>query len=517
MAAASTVSVDATDSTISPNDANVDGGGMYAFTSLPFASSPTTITGSLISDNTADADNNNSGVGGGIRSKEDLTVQTSVITGNTGLSGGGIHSTASGTGAPGNLIVEDSTISDNSATELFGTGGGIHISTSGSGDARIERSTISGNTANGMFGLGGGLYIYANGGPATIRNATISGNQAYFNGGGLVAATGTTTIQNSTITQNTSDRDNDGQGKGGGIEVFATLTLDSTIVAENIDLSGVGPDVSTPVSPITANDSLIGEDTGAAINGSNNIIGTAGSPEDPGLGPLTNNGGPTETHALQIGSQAIDAGANPASLATDQRGVVRTFGADTDIGAFEFGYIVDTANDEFTPFAGDNTLRDVLFLADGSAGMDDITFDPALAGQTLNLTLGELDINDGVVIRGLGQDDTVLDAGQNSRIFDAAAGSFDVELLSLTLTGGQAPASEDGGAVRFLSSGMLTVTSSTISGNSASHDGGGLYTDSGSVVIANSKISTNSAGNDGGAVHTCSGSVTVTGSAISRK
>ena len=70
--------------------------------------------------------------------------------------------------------------------------------------------------------------------------------------------------------------------------------------------------------------------------------------QDPKLGPLTNNGGPTETRALLHGSPAIDAG-NPATPgsggnaceATDQRGVARPQDGDAggvatcDIGAFE--------------------------------------------------------------------------------------------------------------------------------------------------------------------------------------
>ena len=55
------------------------------------------------------------------------------------------------------------------------------------------------------------------------------------------------------------------------------------------------------------------------------------------LGLLANNGGPTLTHALLVGSPAINTGSNPNALAFDQRGTpfVRTFGAQTDIGAFE--------------------------------------------------------------------------------------------------------------------------------------------------------------------------------------
>ncbi len=66
-------------------------------------------------------------------------------------------------------------------------------------------------------------------------------------------------------------------------------------------------------------------------------------PSSVGLGPLANNGGPTETRALLAGSPAIDGG-NPggctdpsgAPLTTDQRGEPRPAGAHCDIGAFEF-------------------------------------------------------------------------------------------------------------------------------------------------------------------------------------
>jgi hypothetical protein len=55
------------------------------------------------------------------------------------------------------------------------------------------------------------------------------------------------------------------------------------------------------------------------------------------LGPLQDNGGPTETHDLLPGSPAIDAGSMDCPPpATDQRGVARPQGAGCDIGAVEF-------------------------------------------------------------------------------------------------------------------------------------------------------------------------------------
>ena len=56
---------------------------------------------------------------------------------------------------------------------------------------------------------------------------------------------------------------------------------------------------------------------------------------DAGLAPLDDNGGPTLTHALLIGSLALDAADAALCPATDQRGVPRPQGPGCDIGSFE--------------------------------------------------------------------------------------------------------------------------------------------------------------------------------------
>ena len=66
------------------------------------------------------------------------------------------------------------------------------------------------------------------------------------------------------------------------------------------------------------------------------------------IGPLQDNGGPTRTHALLAGSQAIDSttsqgciddAGNPLSV--DQRGEMRVAGVRCDVGAFEYVSVAD--------------------------------------------------------------------------------------------------------------------------------------------------------------------------------
>jgi hypothetical protein len=84
----------------------------------------------------------------------------------------------------------------------------------------------------------------------------------------------------------------------------------------------------------------LGEDQGYNLDGDDSCGFTRATDitnTDPLLGPLANNGGPTQTMALLPGSPAIDKGGTAANgcLATDQRGVTRPQGPACDIGAFE--------------------------------------------------------------------------------------------------------------------------------------------------------------------------------------
>ncbi len=196
----------------------------------------------------------------------------------------------SGIGNSGTLTISDSTIRNSS---FGGVGAGI----GNGGVMTITGSTISGNTS---ITDGGGI---GNSGTLTINNSTISGNVVKARSGGGIynSASGRLTITNSTISNN-------GAGGSGGIVNDGTLSMRNTILAGNdgFDLSG----------PLTSGD--------------HNLIG--GNPE---LGPLQDNGGPTQTMAPLLGSPAIDAGDGTDAPPTDQRGAPRIYGGAIDIGAYE--------------------------------------------------------------------------------------------------------------------------------------------------------------------------------------
>lgn len=267
--------------------------------------------------------------GGGIDSEGPLTLVASSVTGNHAGFDGGIL-------AREGFTIQASTISGNSAGTY--TGGLYAQQVSGTG--AIEASTISGNTASAEAG---GVELNATGSAGIrISNSTVSGNTAGGNAGGIFMSTytsATVSIEGSTIADNHANG-----GDGGGLRTYATLELDDTIVAGNT-ATGVGPDIyASSGHSLSTAFSLIGNPTGETnkeVLPGSDLVGV-----DPQLGPLQDNGGPTQTMAPSPTSPAVNKGA-AFGLATDQRGLPRPVaypgvassaapGADgADIGAFE--------------------------------------------------------------------------------------------------------------------------------------------------------------------------------------
>jgi hypothetical protein len=233
----------------------------------------------VINDITATGGNAGTGSGGGIGidGAAKLTLSRSTVSGNRAEYGAGIE-------VGGTLIASASTVSGNVTNAAASTpspqagGGGLYVT----GQASLTNLTISGNVAHDaiFIALGGGLYV--NNGDVQAQNVTIAGNTGDSGGGIWTGGTG------------------------------ASVNLVSTIVSGNSPAACVG---------VFSGDHNMGADDCGLQ-----------STSDPLLGPLINNGGPTDTRALSVTSPAINAGAG--CPATDQRGLSRI--GVCDIGAFEY-------------------------------------------------------------------------------------------------------------------------------------------------------------------------------------
>ncbi len=290
-------------------------------------------------------------VGGGVLAFGSLTLDASTLSNNTVTAPDGTQIVGGGAYVSYGVHITNSTVSGNAATrstpgsDRFALGGGIETALTDSGSV-ITGTTMSNNMAD-DFGAALFLYIVSSGGSTRVMhvaNSTLSGN-ASGSGTGIEIDSGPDapfylSLASSTIVFNTFTRD---PGCGGVAQAGYTASivdLESTIIANN---TGPG-DVEYDACAADGTSSMIG---------ANNLIMVSELPvppgtitDDPMLGPLQDNGGPTLTHALLPGSPAIDTGNNVAGLEFDQRGAgfARSVGAAPDIGAYEVQSDVIFAN-----------------------------------------------------------------------------------------------------------------------------------------------------------------------------
>ena len=270
------------------------------------------------------------GQGGGINSEGTLTVVDCIVENNMSNSaGGGIYNAAT-------LNLLRTTVRSNTGY----VGGGIYMR----GVTAIRNSTLHNN---GATGAGGGVFVSIfDNGTLYVVNSTFGRN--YSNGdGGAIDSEGSTFLYNATIVDNDADHDRDQFGGiGGGVRVSSGsrfVVVNSLIALNTVLDAPIYNDCSGALETYGRN--FYYDVSGCTLTGSgvNGLI-TPGT-----LGALQNNGGPTWTHALLPGSQAIDSTLSVlgcvdetgAALTIDQRGAARTFGPRCDVGAFEAGAAVD--------------------------------------------------------------------------------------------------------------------------------------------------------------------------------
>jgi hypothetical protein len=337
-------------------DTTIDGGSLITISGGHSVGVFSVNTGVTFAVHNLTIANGKSNYGGGIAIfGGTLTVTNSTFSGNRAEAenqegyfalGGAIYNENGGT-----LTVTNSTFSGNSASGFYGLGGGAVYN---AGTLTVTNSTFSENDT----GVSGGA-ICTNGGTLTVTNSTFSGNSASGDGGAMVTVIGTLTVTNSTFSGNSA-------ANGGGIANGDTLTVtNSTFSGNSAGDSGggiahEGATLTVVTNTIVANSTSGGNCSGSITDGGHNIddgttcgftgtgcTSTSGSSfcsTNPrfDLAGLADNGGPTQTIALQAGSPAINAGDEsvcgvPPVNNLDQRGFVRPGTGHTrcSIGAYE--------------------------------------------------------------------------------------------------------------------------------------------------------------------------------------
>lgn len=434
--------------------------------------------------------------------EENLTLSNVVVTDNhaTGTQGlgGGVWS------GNGSVTVIDSTFHHNTATR----GGAIRTQGFPSAILNISGSTFYQNEASAGDGVLSTYYT-----TSYIENTTISDNEAAQSAGAiLIESAGSMEIVNSTIVNNRAGY----YGAGIYVHGSSTLTMHNSILAKNVSTNTTYHELYGAIVA-TSSYNIFGRGVnGATLTGSGNQVGSLTTEKDPLLAPLGDYGGKTKTHALLVGSIAIDKGKGSLTNLYDQRGYARevedplvTNGSDgyRDIGAYEAGegttLVVRSDGDRNDSIALKATtdslrLREALALSAALAGTEVIRFDESLyADDPAEIVLSydgpdggsvpdQLMVNSSVTIQGPGADKLSISGNSVTRVMLVSAA--DVVIEGVTITGGSATL----GAGISSYENRLTIRNSRITNNSATSGGAGIYTGDPKLLrVINSEISNN--------------------------
>src|SRR5262249_46719893 len=161
------------------------------------------------------------------------------------------------------------------------------------------------------------------------------------------------------------------------------------------------------------------------------------------------------------------------------------------------------------PGAGTGTLRQAIVDANAMAGADTINFAAVVTGT---ITLGSAlpQITQDVTINGPGAGVLTVSGANLYQVFNIASG-VTASISGLKIANGAA-----GPGAGIFNAGAMTITNTTLSGNS-SPGGGGIANEGGTatLTVTNSTLSGNSAnGGQGGGIANFGGTLTITNSTL---
>jgi len=515
--------------------------------------------GTLIVDNatlTANVADGASGSGGGILNDQGtLTVTGATLTSNTAVrAGGGIEDNSM---AGMMLTLTNVTLENNTAGSAPGNGGGLHITGpgnstvtggmvsgniaaseggglwNGSGTMTVDATVISNNTASGAGADNGGGGLFNAGGTLIVDNATLTANVAdgaSGSGGGILNDQGTLTVTGATLTSNTAVR------AGGGIEdnsmAGMMLTLTNVTLENNTAGSApgnggglhiTGPGNSTVTGGMVSGN-IAASEGGGLWNGSgtmtvdatvisNNTASGAGA--DNGGGGIFNNGGTLMVNNATISENEADGASGSGGAVLSTTGTVTIENTMLTLNsANRAGGAIELINGTINVSNSTLSENDVNGMAGtpapGNGGAFHVTGMSSLStftsctiseneagreggglwnqsGSTMNVINCSLDAN---IAAGAGIDD-----GGGAVFNNGGTTNIEASALTNNMASGT---NGSGGAVHDGSGSLTTILTTTISGNTATNSGGGVYNNGQPLMITASTITNNTASTGGG-------------------
>lgn len=546
-----------TSTQVKNNVAAREGGGLWNM-----AGSTLTVNNSQVSNNNANGPAADDGGGAIFNNGGTLNVQNGTMidqnnaTGASG-SGGGIFSTG------GMVMVTDTEFVQNSATRA---GGGIEVV---NGTLNVTNSLFSDNmafstvTGIGAPGNGGAIHVSGTEGTmTTVDNSKFFGNLAYDDGGALWNQSGSTmNVQNGTVLGgdaatffgiNAALSLADGMGGGGAIyNNGGTLNVDDSIIRQNLasGLSGSGGAILSTDGAVTITNSVLRNSSavraGGAIemiNGSlmfqnsNMVDNTTEQLFNPPFGNVPNPGNGGGLHVSGTASVDIVNSYVTGNLAVSEGGGLwNQVGAIMTVDRSFIKTNVALGDDATNGGAGIfnnggtlNVLNKTRIENNGATGLSgsgggifstagDVTISGTkMLGNSANRAGGAIEIIDGSL--------TVFRSNLNNNCVDGCAGAANpgnggalhvtgnstfVDIKSSTVNGNTA--GREGGGLWNMSGSEMYLTRTTVDGNTsagtAADDGGaGIFNNGGYMQIATSTISNNDAlAGNGGGIHNATG------------
>ena len=264
------------------------------------------------------------------------------------LAGGGMYCNGSGANHECSPRMNNLVFSDNRANGSAALAGALfnEAGNHGTSSPSITNSLFEGNSAAG----GGGAVVNSanpsgNSSPS-FTNVTFLNNSAASGYGGAVVNNGAYGTSNANVSNSTFSGNSAKYG-GAVINNFST----GNKFSGNIFWGNTATEEGAEVYNLRGGSATFSNNILQGSGGSANWLADLGTDgggnldSDPKLGPLQDNGGPTQTMLPGVGGSAIDAYAcTPLTPAADQRGVARPQSAQCDAGAVELGLYLLTVS-----------------------------------------------------------------------------------------------------------------------------------------------------------------------------